>query len=273
MPVNKQLYKSTVPMRNDATTIYTKDRIDSIKFKDKIQYENESKKFISDWNNRRKNQLLENIQNKETGYYGNLYKYIKSKINPDVVVNKELNRLNSNLNSTTNYDLNNEHDLKLYTQTVGTQKAHGYNYFGLNNTPEDIINYELNTTKGSFTPGLNSLQVNRGGKSTLIHEQSHSTRPIYQEHKIKDIVKDENIKDYYYDSANEIYARLMQFRHMNNLNPNKQYNDKDIDAMRENNNGDFNLLNRYDNKIMKKLLNDVASNKSKSKSIYSSNII
>ena len=65
----------------------------------------------------------------------------------------------------------------------------------------------------------------------------------------------------------------MQFRHMNNLNPNKQYNDKDIDAMRENNNGDFNLLNRYDNKIMKKLLNDVASNKSKSKSLYSNNII
>lgn len=104
--------------------------------------------------------------------------------------------------------------------------------------------------------------------SDLIHEGTHALRygkpwspqefqirqsPYYQR----------NHKDPYWDNDSEIYARLMQFRKDNNLNPNQVWTKDQIKALKKNSNiKDYDLLNRYDDDFIIYLFNEIAQNSS-----------
>lgn len=64
-------------------------------------------------------------------------------------------------------------------------------------------------------------------------------------------------KDSYLDNSEEVYSRLMEFRSLNSLDPKKKYTLDDITKMR-NTAKDRQLLNRYSDEIMLKLLNEIA---------------
>lgn len=81
-----------------------------------------------------------------------------------------------------------------------------------------------------------------------------------------DLFEDENGRyqhDEYLDNQDEIYSRLNQIRYRNGLDPKKKYTEKEIEDMRRKGmltlpNGDG--LERYTNKFIQHLLNDVAYN-------------
>ena len=96
-----------------------------------------------------------------------------------------------------------------------------------------------------------------GYDSQLLHEQSHASRAIPQETKISTIVPTE---DKYLDDPSEIYSRLNQLRQYYKLDPNKIYQKSDIKKLRG---PGFDILNRYDDKTILRLLNEVANNNTK----------
>lgn len=66
-------------------------------------------------------------------------------------------------------------------------------------------------------------------------------------------------RDDYWDSSSEIYARLNEFRYLNNIDPKKVYTIEDVQKMREDKNTkDRELLNRYNDDFILFLLNEVA---------------
>lgn len=60
----------------------------------------------------------------------------------------------------------------------------------------------------------------------------------------------------YWDAPHEIYARLMQFRSDNKLDPEKIYTIEDIQNLRQQS-FDYDLLSRYSDNFMYELLNDI----------------
>ena len=107
------------------------------------------------------------------------------------------------------------------------------------------------------------------------HERTHSALPNPQEKAIKYIMQGTNGKynDSYYDDPKEIYARMMDFRKTNNLDPNKKYTadelksiDKAVPRTRFEP-VDFKLTDRYDDNTLERLFNDIAQNKSENSNI------
>ena len=94
--------------------------------------------------------------------------------------------------------------------------------------------------------------------SQLLHEQSHASKAVPQEIKISTIVPTE---DEYLDDPSEIYSRLNQLRQYYKLDPNKIYQKSDIKNLKG---PGFDILNRYDDKTILRLLNEVANNNTKS---------
>lgn len=97
-------------------------------------------------------------------------------------------------------------------------------------------------------------------QSTAVHELTHALRASPQEGEIQRIIQrsDPGRNDPYTDSPTEIYSRLMQFRHGNNMDPGKKFTSDDLKEMRKSSK-DFNLLNRYSDETILELLNNVAS--------------
>ena len=93
--------------------------------------------------------------------------------------------------------------------------------------------------------------------SQLLHEQSHASLAIPQETKISTIVPTE---DQYLDDPSEIYSRLNQLRQYYKLDPSKIYQKSDIKKLKG---PGFDILNRYDDKTILRLLNEVADNNTK----------
>ena len=93
--------------------------------------------------------------------------------------------------------------------------------------------------------------------SQLLHEQSHASRAIPQETKIGTMVPTE---DKYLDDPSEIYSRLNQLRQYYKLDPSKIYQKSDIKKLKG---PGFDILNRYDDKTILRLLNEVADNNTK----------
>lgn len=98
-------------------------------------------------------------------------------------------------------------------------------------------------------------------QSVMVHELTHAMEPKPQENKIAEIMKDVKLpnRDGYMDSPEEIYARIMQLRHEYGLDPNKTYSVDDIKKLRKKDGKKFNILDRYDDETIYKLLNWVAS--------------
>lgn len=100
-----------------------------------------------------------------------------------------------------------------------------------------------------------------GHQSVMVHELAHSMEAKPQESKISDIMKGAKINggsNSYLESPTEIHSRLMQIRHDLGLDPRKNYTIDDLKDLRQ---GDkkYNILDRYDDETILRLLNDVAS--------------
>ena len=87
----------------------------------------------------------------------------------------------------------------------------------------------------------------------LEHEIAHASQAAPQWKVIGDIIGNDS-----QDVQDETYARLMELRKALNLDPKRKYNREDINLMRKNSYKNP-LFDKYDNKTMERLLNEVAS--------------
>lgn len=104
---------------------------------------------------------------------------------------------------------------------------------------------------------ISTIFKNNNYDSQLLHEQSHASKAIPQESKISTMIP---IQDEYLDDPSEIYSRLNQLRQYYKLDPNKIYQKSDIKNLKG---PGFDILNRYDDKTILRLLNEVADNNTK----------
>lgn len=119
---------------------------------------------------------------------------------------------------------------------------------------------------GAYNPKTHSISYINPTNTTDIHELTHSLDadpqinavryPNIQGEKLREGVKYNS----YYDSAPEIYPRLMEFRKNFNLDPKRIYTPEDIKKFREKYDPN-NILNRYSDEYIEYLLNNVASTK------------
>lgn len=202
------------------------------------QWTKNSIKYYTDWLSNRKTQLAENI-----GNINNVENELNSQKN-NVNTLGEINA--KNINSTM-YPISNTINTK-YQPYINDNNALGAYISELH-----AVSYKPQ----SYT--VNDREVN-------LHEVTHGAiknNISPQVKKINSIIT--NRKSDYLDSPFEIYPRLMEFRNLNKIDPLKQYNLDDIKQFRVSPNiKDTELLNRYDDNQMLKLLNDVAQNKSTS---------
>lgn len=123
-----------------------------------------------------------------------------------------------------------------------------------------------NYTGGVYNPSSHSISYISPSASTDVHELTHSLNADPQINTIRygfegDKLQEGKQYNSYKDSAVEIYARLMQFRYLNKLDPKKKYTVEDIKKWREKYD-DTDIINRYSDEYLLHLLNNVASTKS-----------
>lgn len=123
-----------------------------------------------------------------------------------------------------------------------------------------------NHTGGAYNPSSHSISYISPYAGTDVHELTHSLNADPQINTIRygfegDKLQEGKQYNSYKDSADEIYARLMQFRYLNKLDPKKKYTVEDIKKWREKYD-DTDIINRYSDEYLLHLLNNVASTKS-----------
>lgn len=237
--------------------------------------------FIKDWLNQRKDILGENVSRVS------LYNFIKQAWNNrEEMGQEELNRQLKNIKNSKEYEISQTPkrfpSYNTNPQLIQELKTEYANYFSDEyRSPEEVDEDDLPLLtffrKGAHNRKSGNISYEENpSNSTIIHERTHASDPIPQKNKINLLRYDrpndffrggyDNIyldgveKSYYYDSDSEIYSRLMQFRYDNKLNPKKKYTIEDIQKMRQNNTiKDSNLLNRYKDEYIQRLLNDVAT--------------
>lgn len=101
-------------------------------------------------------------------------------------------------------------------------------------------------------------------QSVILHELTHASQDLYkiQESVVNDILdKNNEKKDKYLDNPAEVYARLMQFRYDNNLNPTDTITKQQIEEWQKDKYiQDKQFINRYSSSTLEDLLNSVAMN-------------
>lgn len=101
-------------------------------------------------------------------------------------------------------------------------------------------------------------------QSVILHELTHASQDLYkiQESVVNDILdKNNEKKDKYLDNPAEVYARLMQFRYDNNLNPTDTITKQQIEEWQKDKYiQDKEFINRYSSSTLEDLLNSVAMN-------------
>lgn len=237
--------------------------------------------FIEDWLNQRKDILGENVSRVS------LYNFIKQAWNNrEEMGQEELNRQLKNIKNSKEYEISQTPkrfpSYNTNPQLIQELKTEYANYFSDEyRSPEEVDEDDLPLLtffrKGAHNRKSGNISYEENpSNSIIIHERTHASDPIPQKNKINLLRYDrpndffrggyDNIyldgveKSYYYDSDSEIYSRLMQFRYDNKLNPKKKYTIEDIQKMRQNNTiKDSNLLNRYKDEYIQRLLNDVAT--------------
>ena len=109
------------------------------------------------------------------------------------------------------------------------------------------------------------------GSSIQIHEGTHSQEPTIQQTIIPKHIrlKPGVYKSDYLDDPDEINSRVMEFRYANKLNPSRKYTIQEIRKMKDFGDGGsswpggkkpLDLLERYDDKTLLWLINDLALN-------------
>lgn len=241
---------------------------------------NDKNYFIEDWLNQRKDILGENVSRIS------LYNFIRQVWNDrSEMGQEELNKQLNNLSNSKEYELTQTPErfpsYNTNPQLIQELKTEFANYFSDEyDSAEEVNENDLPLLsffrKGAYNRNSGNITYEENPEnSTIIHERTHSLQALPQRNKINLLRYDnpndffrgeyDNIyldgveKSFYYDSDNEIYSRLMQFRFDNKLNPKKKYTIEDIQKMRKNKNiKDSNLLNRYKDEYIQRLLNNVA---------------
>lgn len=249
--------------------------------KNKIQ--NDKNYFIKNWLNQRKQILARNATNNR---FYDFVRYVFG--NEESIAQDEINRQMQNLNSVNEFEMSTNPALFKSSFSDKQNKKHledVYNrYVDRENNTAALTNEDLSNLsiffKGAYSPKNHVINYEEDPKNNIIiHERTHSLRPFPQEstiHLLKydnpeatfmkgdfgNIYNKDIEKDSYLDDASEIYSRLMEFRYMNKLDPKKIYNKSDIQRMRNSNTiYDPDILNRYNDDYVERLLNKVAYNK------------
>lgn len=110
--------------------------------------------------------------------------------------------------------------------------------------------------RGEYNPNAHTIYAPT--EDVELHEQAHASKAFPQEEAIKGILGGENnAGTQYYDRPTEVYSRLMELRNANNIDPNKEWTEDEIKALRKTGT-DFDILNRYKPKQVLRLFNEVA---------------
>ena len=193
-----------------------------------LNSDNSATDFITKWLNNRKGQLKNNI-----------HKYIKNNIEPnDLTINTVLQKQLSSMNNST-----------INIGNVGNR------------------NGEYN--KANKTIGINNQLLNPKNNRlldiTTVHERTHSLNALPQYNGIKKLLQEHYMPsatdddyDKTVDNPEEIYSRLMSFRKINKLDPNKVINKNDLKGWSKQLNETE--LNKYPTKFLLDLFNNIANN-------------
>lgn len=123
-------------------------------------------------------------------------------------------------------------------------------------SPTDGTYIQNGTIQGEYNPVARTIYVNKDATdqhSIETHEQTHASKAVPQEQKVAEIIQGSS----YLNDPIEVYARLMQLREANNIDPNQVWDKKQLKEFKKNA-IDFNILNRYSDEQILRLFNEVA---------------
>ena len=123
-------------------------------------------------------------------------------------------------------------------------------------SPTDGTYVQNGAIQGEYNPVARTIYVNKDATdqhSTETHEQAHASKAIPQEQKVAEIIQGSS----YLNDPVEVYARLMQLREANNIDPNQVWDKKQLKEFKKNA-IDYNILNRYSDEQILRLFNEVA---------------
>lgn len=111
-------------------------------------------------------------------------------------------------------------------------------------------------TAGEYNPRGRAIYAPT--EDVLTHEQAHASKAYPQENRIQEILGGENkATTDYLDRPTEVYSRLMDFREINNIDPNQVWDKKALKELKKTGT-DVDLLNRYKDDQLLDLFNTVA---------------
>ena len=162
----------------------------------------------------------------------------------------------------------------MYADFPGERKLHEVEVGPPKPIEDWKLDYSFNgSVGGTHYPDFNTIIYNDLYQNTpiKIHERDHAMFGKYNDKNIglrivENIFKQDfldNVSDKwgYYDDPGEIRARLMQMHYNNQLDPKHKYTLEEIENMRNNPTFiDEHIFDRYTNKYIEYLLNDVAQN-------------
>lgn len=162
----------------------------------------------------------------------------------------------------------------MYADFPGERKLHEVEVGPPKPIEDWKLDYSFNgSVGGTHYPDFNTIIYNDLYQNTpiKIHERDHAMFGKYNDKNIglrivENIFKQDfldNVSDKwgYYDDPEEIRARLMQMRYNNQLDPKHKYTFEEIENMRNSPTFiDEHIFDRYTNKYIEYLLNDVAQN-------------
>lgn len=111
-------------------------------------------------------------------------------------------------------------------------------------------------TAGEYNPRGRAIYAPT--EDVLTHEQAHASKAYPQENRIQEILGGENkATTDYLDRPTEVYSRLIDFREINNIDPNQVWDKKALKELKKTGT-DVDLLNRYKDDQLLDLFNTVA---------------
>ena len=111
-------------------------------------------------------------------------------------------------------------------------------------------------TAGEYNPRGRAIYAPT--EDVLTHKQAHASKAYPQENRIQEILGGENkATTDYLDRPTEVYSRLMDFREINNIDPNQVWDKKALKELKKTGT-DVDLLNRYKDDQLLDLFNTVA---------------
>lgn len=225
-----------------------------------------AKAWINNWLSNRTDILGRNVVDSRLDKFGDFFRSYES------IGDRERKSQSSYRSAFKNYT---------YGSTIDGIPEYVLNAFNAGYLDKDKIDdyslsllYRLQGSRGATAPSIGSIfYPEYPDMNTRIHENSHAgeNRKLFSRFNPQTYVISERKDDRYLldgvdydrygDSSNEIYARLNEFRYLNNIDPKKKYTKEDVLKMRKDKDvKDRDLLNRYNDDFILFLLNDVAMN-------------